>query len=149
MLYCNFSFKDRVHRNYLKRCDTAFVKLSLKGSLKKTSLSNLCIIWRTFFHNKEPFVKQKCSSDVKGSLWNNLDKKRLFYGIVKHLTFFKSVDLHLQTIIQHCERIIIMTFVTNSYTIKKQTRNLIFLIRITKQHLLKLNKIVIKNDLTL
>ncbi len=31
----------------------------------KPSLSYLFIIWRTFFHHKEPFVNQKGSSDVK------------------------------------------------------------------------------------
>ncbi len=44
---------------------------------KDPSLSFLFIIWRTFFHHKEPFVKQKGSSDVKGSLWNHLDKNVL------------------------------------------------------------------------
>ncbi len=29
----------------------------------------------TAFAKKEPFVKQNSSSDVKGSLWNHLDKK--------------------------------------------------------------------------
>ncbi len=43
---------------------------SVKGSLK-------FFRWRTFFHHKEAFVKQKGSSDVKGSLWNHLDKKVL------------------------------------------------------------------------
>ncbi len=42
---------------------------------KEPSLYYLFIIWRTFFLHKEPFVKQKGSSDVKGSLWNHLDKK--------------------------------------------------------------------------
>ncbi len=45
---------------------------------KEPSLANLSIIWRTF-HYKEPFVKQKGSSDVKGSLWNHLDKKVLLW----------------------------------------------------------------------
>ncbi len=42
---------------------------------KEPYLPYLFIIWRTFFHHKEPFVKQKGSSDVKSSLWNHLDKK--------------------------------------------------------------------------
>ncbi len=42
---------------------------------KEPSLSYLCIIWRTFFHHKEPLVKQKGSSGVKGSLGSHLDKK--------------------------------------------------------------------------
>ncbi len=46
---------------------------------KDPSLSYLFIIWRTFFHHKEPFVKPKGSSDVKGSLWNHLDKKVLLW----------------------------------------------------------------------
>ncbi len=46
---------------------------------KEPSLPYLFIIWRTFFHHKEPFVKQKGSSDVKGSLWNHLDKKVLLW----------------------------------------------------------------------
>ncbi len=37
---------------------------------KKTYLPYLLIIRITFFSHKQPFVKQKCSSDVKGSLWN-------------------------------------------------------------------------------
>ncbi len=32
-----------------------------------------------FWYHKEPFVKQKGSSDVKGSLWNHLDKKCLLW----------------------------------------------------------------------
>ncbi len=43
--------------------------------LKEPFLSYLFIILSTFFHHKEPFVKQKGSSDVKGSLWNHLEKK--------------------------------------------------------------------------
>ncbi len=46
---------------------------------KELSLSYLFIIQRTFFHHNEPFVKQKGSSDVKGSLWNHLDKKVLLW----------------------------------------------------------------------
>ncbi len=53
----------------------------------------LFIIWRTFFHHKDPFVKQKGSSDVKDSLWN-LGKK-LFYGITKPF-IFKSVFIYLK-----------------------------------------------------
>ncbi len=48
---------------------------SVKGSLK----NHLFIIWRTFFRHKEAFVKQKGSSDIKGSLWKNLDKKVLLW----------------------------------------------------------------------
>ncbi len=54
---------------------------------EEPSISYLFIIRRTFFHNKEPFVQQKSTSDVKGSLWNHLDKKKFFYGIVKQLYF--------------------------------------------------------------
>ncbi len=58
-------------------------KVALKGSssdaieekepfsqmfFKEPSLSYFLLIWRTFFHHKA-FVKQKGSSDVKGSLW--------------------------------------------------------------------------------
>ncbi len=46
---------------------------------KKTSLPYLFIIWRTFFHHKEPFVKQKGSSHVKGSLRNHLDKNVILW----------------------------------------------------------------------
>ncbi len=53
---------------------------------KESSLAYLFIIWRTIFHHKDPFVKQKGSSDVKGSLWNHLDKKVL-YDIMKHIYF--------------------------------------------------------------
>ncbi len=35
-------------------------------------------------------MKQKGSSDVKGSSWNHLDK-RLFYGIVKYVYFIFEV----------------------------------------------------------
>ncbi len=34
---------------------------------------------KTFFSHKEAFVKQKGSSDVKGSLWNQLDKKVILW----------------------------------------------------------------------
>ncbi len=58
---------------------------------KEPSLPYLFIIWRTFFHHKEPFVKQKGASDVKSSLWNHLDKKVLL--MASWSTFiFKSVD---------------------------------------------------------
>ncbi len=46
---------------------------------KEPALAFLFIIWRTCFHHKEPFVKQKGSSDVKGSLWNHLDKKVILW----------------------------------------------------------------------
>ncbi len=46
---------------------------------KEPSISYLFIIWRTFFNHKETFVKQKGSSDVKGSLWNHLDKKVILW----------------------------------------------------------------------
>ncbi len=46
---------------------------------KEPSLSYLFIIWRTFFNHKDTFVKQKGSSDVKGSLWNHLDKKVILW----------------------------------------------------------------------
>ncbi len=46
---------------------------------QRTSLSYLFIIWRSFFHHKEAFVKQKGSSDVKDSLWKHLDKKVLLW----------------------------------------------------------------------
>ncbi len=55
---------------------------TIKSKVIQTTISILpFIIWRTFFHHTEPFVKQKGSSDVKGFLWNHLDK-RLFYDIV-------------------------------------------------------------------
>ncbi len=41
---------------------------------KEPSLSYLFIIGGTFFCLKKSFVKQKHSSDVKGTLWNYLDK---------------------------------------------------------------------------
>ncbi len=57
---------------------------------KEPSLSYLFIIWKTFFHHKEPLVKQKGSSDVKGSSWNHLHKK--MYSMASWSTFiFKSV----------------------------------------------------------
>ncbi len=49
---------------------------TIKSKVIQTTISILpFIIWRTFFHHTEPFVKQKGSSDVKGFLWNHLDKK--------------------------------------------------------------------------
>ncbi len=57
---------------------------------KESSLPYLFIIWRTFFHHKKPFVKQKGSSDVKGSLWNHWDRKVLLWH--RRSTFiFKSI----------------------------------------------------------
>ncbi len=46
---------------------------------KEPSLPYLFIILRTFFRHKEPFVKQKVSSDVKGSLWNPFEKRVLLW----------------------------------------------------------------------
>ncbi len=52
-----------------------------KGSLKNHLFLTFFIVWRTFFHHKEPFVKLKGSSDVKGSLWKHLDQK-VFYAVL-------------------------------------------------------------------
>ncbi len=52
---------------------------NIQRFFKEPSLPYLFIIWRTFFHHKEPFVKQKGSPDVKGSLWNHLDKRALLW----------------------------------------------------------------------
>ncbi len=53
----------------------------------KGSLSYLFIIWRTFFRRKQAFVKQKGSSDIKGSLWNHVGSSMASWS-----TFiFKSV----------------------------------------------------------
>ncbi len=60
---------------------------------KEPALSYLFIIWRTFFCHKEPFVKQKGSSDDKGSLWNHLDKKMHSMASWRTLIIFKSVLL--------------------------------------------------------
>ncbi len=35
----------------------------------------------------------KGSSEVKGSLWNHLDKKKFFYGFVKHLYFTDTINI--------------------------------------------------------
>ncbi len=53
---------------------------STKNHLVKGSLKNyFCLtFYCTFFRHKEPLVKQKGSLDVKGSLWNLLDKKGFF-----------------------------------------------------------------------
>ncbi len=68
-------FLDRVNAGLASRRDF-FKKEPFSQSLfKEPSLHDLFIIWRTFFHHKEPFVKQKGSSDVKCSLWNHLEKK--------------------------------------------------------------------------
>ncbi len=60
---------------------------------KEPCLSYLFIVWRTFFHNKEPFVKQKGSSDVKCSLWNHLEKKVLLWHREAPLSLRVSVYL--------------------------------------------------------
>ncbi len=52
----------------------------VKGSLKNHLFLTICLIWRTFFHHKEPFVIQKVFSDVKGCLWNHLDKKVILWN---------------------------------------------------------------------
>jgi len=52
---------------------------TIQSKVKDPSLPYLFIIRRTVFHHKEPFVKQKGSSDVKGSFWNHLDKKVLLW----------------------------------------------------------------------
>ncbi len=60
-----------------------FVSLILKPFSQRfftePSLSYLFTIWRTFFHHKQPFVNQKDSSDLKGSLWKHLDKTVLIW----------------------------------------------------------------------
>ncbi len=73
-----------------QRCHRRTIFGSTKNLL--VPLSYLFIIWRTFSHHKEAFVKQKGSSDVKDSLWYHLDK----YGssMASWSTFlFKSVVL--------------------------------------------------------
>ncbi len=81
--------------------------------LKEPSLSYLFIIWRTFFHHKEPFVKQKDSSDVKGSSWNHIDKKMSSMAswstfIFKSVTFcwcsWKNVCSQLR---EHCLKMLV------------------------------------------
>ncbi len=47
------------------------------------------------FHHKEPFVKQKASSDVKGSLWNHLDKTVLLWH--------REAPLFLRVETNHCK----------------------------------------------
>ncbi len=66
--------KGSSKRWYIRKCFG-----SKKNHSDKGSLFYLFIIWRTFFRHKEPFVKQKGSSDVKGSFWNHLDKKVLLW----------------------------------------------------------------------
>ncbi len=54
------------------------------------SLYCLFIIWRTLFRHKDPFVKQKGSSEFKGSLWTIRQK---YYSMASWITFiFKSVS---------------------------------------------------------
>ncbi len=73
---------------------------------KESSLSYLFIIWRTFFHHKEPLVKQKDSSDVKGSSWNHLDEKGS--SMASWSTFiFKSVSVGFNT---HCLLVQVLNF---------------------------------------
>lgn len=60
LVFYSIGVKQRCHRRIIS-C-----------SVKNQSIGSLTffIIWRSFFHHKEPFldafVKQKCSSDVKG-----------------------------------------------------------------------------------
>ncbi len=71
----------KVLKRFFKRCHKITIFGSTKNHSVKGYLKNhlflLFIIWRTFIHRKQPFVKQKGSSDVKGSSWNHLDKKVL------------------------------------------------------------------------
>ncbi len=71
--------KIKVLKMLFKRCHWRTIFGSTKNHPVKGSLSYLFIIWRTFFHHKEAFVKQKGSSDIKGSLWNHLDNKVLLW----------------------------------------------------------------------
>ncbi len=49
--------------------------LKNKGASKVSSSD----FFENVFHHKEPFVKQKDSSDVKGSLWKHLHKKVILW----------------------------------------------------------------------
>ncbi len=65
--------------------------------LKETFSFLPLLIWRTFFHHKEYFVKQKGSSDVKGSLWNHLDKKDCLWHHELSTFIFKSMVHYMIT----------------------------------------------------
>ncbi len=87
-LCIGFIYLYTIHTNNIPNKNNYSWDLTI--CLKESSLSYLFIIWRTFFRHKEPFVIQKGSSDVKGSLWNHLDKKG--YSMASWSTFiFKSV----------------------------------------------------------
>ncbi len=72
---------------------------------KESSLSYLFIIWRTFFRHKEPFVKQKGYSDVKGSFWNHLGQKKvLLWHRDAHLFLwvYNKIILHFKITVSYC-----------------------------------------------
>ncbi len=47
----------------------------------------ILIIYRTFFHRTEPFMRWKDSLDVKCSLWNQKDSRREKYHLLNLSTF--------------------------------------------------------------
>ncbi len=84
IVYLNFAHITHIHTTLLKIKVLQKVLqvmpyknnfCSTKNHSVKISFLTFFIIWRTFFHHKYNFVKQKDSSDVKVSLWNHLDKK--------------------------------------------------------------------------
>ncbi len=64
----------------------AYVFIYLKYVLfKEPSLSYLFNNLKNLLSPKERLVKQKGSSDIKGSLWNHLDKRVLLWHREAHL----------------------------------------------------------------
>ncbi len=76
----------------------SFSQMFFKEHLFLTNFYHLflTIIWRTFFHHKEPFVKQKGSSDIKASLWNHLDKKGSSMAEVGNVGVLQSLAPNLK-----------------------------------------------------
>ncbi len=83
-------YSDAIEETVLDHKEPFSQKFSQKPSLPYTF-----IIWRNVFYQKQPFVKQKGSSDVKGSLWNHLDRKVLLWHHEAPL-FLRVYELFIQ-----------------------------------------------------
>ncbi len=70
--------KGSSQRCYRKNIFGSTKNHSVKGSLKNISFLSFYNL-KNLIHHKKTFLKQKGSSDVKGSLWNYLDKQVLLW----------------------------------------------------------------------
>ncbi len=89
------SWKYRCLTGSSQRCHRKNIFGSTKNpSVKEHLFLTFFIIWRTFFHHKEAFVKQK---DVKSYLWNHLDIKVLLWHhealLFLRVFFYKQVTV--------------------------------------------------------